>query len=160
MARRVISSTGFRSIIPALKAVCAGQSVFGEDIVAKNPEPDKRSNKADLSEYGLTDKEADIIRLIAGGLSNKELPAPSISARSQCATPTASSWTSSASNVGHSWRFFTTKIFRNEKKPSDPGFFSLKILIFTDQERLLQWAAPPESEEGRVVLKQESIRAR
>ncbi|NMA25774.1 MAG: response regulator transcription factor [Clostridiales bacterium] len=72
-ARGYILKQNFESIIPALKAVGAGQSVFGEDIVAKIPSLLSRSKKADLNDLGITEKEAEIIGLIAEGLSNKEI---------------------------------------------------------------------------------------
>ncbi len=72
-AKGYILKQDFESILPALKAVYAGQSVFGEDIVAKIPSLLSRSQKPSLSDYGITDKETEIIRLIADGLSNREI---------------------------------------------------------------------------------------
>lgn len=72
-ARGYILKQDFEGIIPALKAVYAGQSVFGEDIVAKIPGLLSRNQKVDLNDYGITDKETEIIRLIAEGLSNREI---------------------------------------------------------------------------------------
>lgn len=72
-AKGYILKQDFESILPALKAVYAGQSVFGEDIVAKIPGLLSQNKKADLSEFGITEKESEIIRLIAEGLSNKEI---------------------------------------------------------------------------------------
>lgn len=72
-AKGYILKQDFESILPALKAVYAGQSVFGEDIVAKIPNLLSRSQKADLVDYGITEKEAEVIRLIAEGLSNREI---------------------------------------------------------------------------------------
>ena len=72
-AKGYILKQNFESIIPALKAVYAGQSVFGEDIVAKIPHFLNESRKADLSCYNISEKESEIIRLIAEGLSNKEI---------------------------------------------------------------------------------------
>ena len=72
-ARGYILKQDFESIIPALKAVGAGQSVFGEDIVAKIPSLLSRNKKTDLHDFGITEKEAEIIGLIAEGLSNKEI---------------------------------------------------------------------------------------
>lgn len=71
-ARGYILKQNFESIIPSLKAVQAGQSVFGEDIAAKIPSLMNR-NKTDLAKYEITDKEEQIIALIAEGLSNKEI---------------------------------------------------------------------------------------
>lgn len=72
-ARGYILKQDFESIIPALKAVSAGQSVFGEDIVAKIPGLLNQNKKTDLHDFGITEKEAEIIGLIAEGLSNKEI---------------------------------------------------------------------------------------
>jgi DNA-binding NarL/FixJ family response regulator len=72
-AKGYILKQDFESITPALKAVGAGQSVFGEDIVAKIPGLLSQSKKADLNDFSITEKEAEIIGLIAEGLSNKEI---------------------------------------------------------------------------------------
>lgn len=72
-AKGYILKQDFESIVPALKAVYAGQSVFGEDIVAKLPGLLSESHKTDLAGYGITEKETEIISLIAEGLSNKEI---------------------------------------------------------------------------------------
>lgn len=72
-AKGYILKQDFESIIPALKAVDAGQSVFGEDIVAKIPSLLSQNKKMDLGDYGITEKEAEIIGLIAEGLSNREI---------------------------------------------------------------------------------------
>jgi DNA-binding NarL/FixJ family response regulator len=72
-AKGYLLKQNFESIVPALKAVYAGQSVFGDDIVAKIPSLIADGGKADFSSYGLTDKEETIIELIAEGLSNREI---------------------------------------------------------------------------------------
>ncbi|SHI20999.1 two component transcriptional regulator, LuxR family [Sporobacter termitidis DSM 10068] len=72
-AKGYILKQDFESILPALKAVYAGQSVFGEDIVAKIPSLLSRGEKTDLAGCGVTGKEAEIIALIAEGLSNREI---------------------------------------------------------------------------------------
>lgn len=72
-ARGYILKQDFESIIPALKAVSAGQSVFGEDIVAKIPGLLSQNKRMDLGEYGITEKESEVITLIAEGLSNREI---------------------------------------------------------------------------------------
>lgn len=71
-SRGYLLKQNFESIVPALKAVNTGQSVFGEDITAKIPLFIK-SQKTDPNQYGLTDKELEIIGLIAEGLSNREI---------------------------------------------------------------------------------------
>ena len=72
-AKGYLLKQNFESIVPSLKAVEAGQSVFGEDIVAKIPALMGSGGKADVKALGLTDKESDLIALVAEGLSNKEI---------------------------------------------------------------------------------------
>ena len=72
-AKGYILKQDFESIIPALLAVHAGQSVFGDDIVAKIPSLLNRSRKTSLDDYDITEKEAEIIRCIADGFSNREI---------------------------------------------------------------------------------------
>jgi DNA-binding NarL/FixJ family response regulator len=72
-AKGYILKQNFESIVPALKAVHAGQSVFGEDVMAKIPSLIAEGGRADISSYGLTEKEEAIIELIAEGLSNREI---------------------------------------------------------------------------------------
>lgn len=63
----------FESLLPALKAVANGQSVFGSEVIGKLPcfldKPDKFDNDA----FGITAKEMELIELVADGLSNKEI---------------------------------------------------------------------------------------
>ena len=72
-AKGYLLKQNFESIIPSLKAVEAGQSVFGEDIVAKIPTLMGSGGKTDAKALGLTEKESDLIALVAEGLSNKEI---------------------------------------------------------------------------------------
>lgn len=72
-ARGYILKQDFESIIPALNAVDAGQSVFGEDIIAKIPSLLSHKKKTDLHDFDITDKETELIALIAEGLSNREI---------------------------------------------------------------------------------------
>ena len=71
-ARGYLLKQNYESIIPSLRAVHAGQSVFGEDIIAKIPSL-FRSNKPNMLIYEITEKESEIITLIADGLNNKEI---------------------------------------------------------------------------------------
>ena len=73
-AKGYILKQNFESIIPSIKAVFAGQSVFGEDIIAKIPSF-LSERKSDLSGFCLSEKESEIIELIAQGLSNREIAA-------------------------------------------------------------------------------------
>lgn len=81
-AKGYILKQDFESIIPALRAVHIGQSVFGDAIVTKLPEllqsvkndTDNRETIASrLSAQGISERELDIIELIAKGLSNREI---------------------------------------------------------------------------------------
>lgn len=71
-AKGYIIKQNFECIVPSLKAVYAGQSVFGDDIVSKIPSL-INSSKTDFSKFGITEKELDIITVVAEGLSNKEI---------------------------------------------------------------------------------------
>ena len=71
-AKGYLLKQNFDCIIPSLKAVALGQSVFGEEIVSKIPEM-MNSSKKTFEGYSLSDKEVEIITLIAEGLSNKEI---------------------------------------------------------------------------------------
>ncbi len=73
-AKGYILKQDFEGIVPALKAVYSGQSVFGGEIVNKLPSiqtTDTRTEK--FAERGITEKEFEIIELVAKGLSNKEI---------------------------------------------------------------------------------------
>ncbi|WP_017414181.1 response regulator [Clostridium tunisiense] len=72
-AKGYIIKQNFESIVPSLRAVFMGQSVFGDDIVSKIPSLISTNNKTDFSASGITEKELDIITLVAEGLSNKEI---------------------------------------------------------------------------------------
>lgn len=72
-AKGYILKQDFESIAPALKAVFAGQSVFGDEIVTKIPALWKEGEKVNLAEWGISGREESIIELVAKGLSNKEI---------------------------------------------------------------------------------------
>lgn len=61
------------AIVPALKAVNSGQSVFGSEIVAKMPSFMNEATKPDFAEYGIGEREMAIIEQVAKGLNNKEI---------------------------------------------------------------------------------------
>lgn len=65
----------FEGIVPAIEAVYKGQSVFGGDIIGKLPNMTKEhsSNDDKFWNKGITEKEFEIIKLVADGLSNKEI---------------------------------------------------------------------------------------
>lgn len=73
-AKGYILKQDFEGIIPALKAVFSGQSVFGGNIVEKIPVVNRKKNTYDYYENkGITQKEYEIITLVAEGMNNKEI---------------------------------------------------------------------------------------
>ena len=74
-AKGYILKQDFEGIAPALEAVAGGQSVFGEKIITKLPELMKKKKKYDFAAHGISDKEREIMELVAEGLSNKEISA-------------------------------------------------------------------------------------
>lgn len=74
-AKGYLLKQDYQSIVPAIKAVALGQSVFGGEIMAKIPELLTRTQKFNYEEYDITEKEFSIIQLVADGLSNKEIAA-------------------------------------------------------------------------------------
>ena len=87
-AKGYIIKQDFDSIVPSLKAVYSGQSVFGNEITEKLPDilsaklsggSAAASNKTeggshfDFTSHGLTEQEAEIVKCVADGLSNKEI---------------------------------------------------------------------------------------
>lgn len=71
-AKGYLLKQNFESIVPSLKAVYSGQNVYGEEIVAKLPTMSSESSNT-LDGYNLTEREIDIIKQVAEGLSNKEI---------------------------------------------------------------------------------------
>ncbi|MBU3191811.1 response regulator transcription factor [Clostridium bowmanii] len=63
----------FESIIPCLKAVQAGQTVFGDEIITKIPSLITEKNKLKFSDFNINEKEFEIIAKVADGLNNKEI---------------------------------------------------------------------------------------
>ncbi len=73
-AKGYLLKQDYESILPALKAVYAGQNVYGNEIITKLPRLiSKATEQRSLIEYGISEKELDIITKIADGLSNKEI---------------------------------------------------------------------------------------
>ena len=60
-------------IIPAVKAVFNGQTVFGSEITGRLPELLSKKEEFDYGKYDISEKELDIIRSVADGLSNREI---------------------------------------------------------------------------------------
>ena len=69
-ARGYILKQNYESIAPSLRAVCAGQRVFGDEIITKLP---LMKNGRDIAAFGLTERETELLSAVAEGLSNKEI---------------------------------------------------------------------------------------
>lgn len=72
-AKGYLLKQDYDSILPALKAVSIGQSVFGSDVVTKLPDLMQKKKEFPYEEYQLTKKEYELLRMVAEGLSNKEI---------------------------------------------------------------------------------------
>ncbi len=72
-AKGYILKQDFEGIASALSAVMRGQTVFGEKIIGKLPELMKTPETFDYEAHGITDKEREILELVAAGRSNKEI---------------------------------------------------------------------------------------
>ncbi|MDD6102852.1 MAG: response regulator transcription factor [Clostridiales bacterium] len=72
-AKGYILKQSFETIAPAISAVNNGQTVFGEEIMTKMPDLLSGKKRFDKDSFGLTDKELEIITLVAEGLNNKEI---------------------------------------------------------------------------------------
>lgn len=73
-AKGYILKQDFECILPSLKAVYAGQNIYGTEIVTKLPNLlNAATEKKSFSEFGINPKEYDIIEQISEGLSNKEI---------------------------------------------------------------------------------------
>lgn len=74
-AKGYILKQDFEGVLPAIRAVYSGQNVFGNEIVNRLPNLINGNDNSDYKEKGITDKEYEIIELVAQGLSNKEIAA-------------------------------------------------------------------------------------
>ena len=74
-AKGYILKQDFEGIVPALKAVYGGQSVFGGEIVGKLPVLMQSKDEFHYSQYDINEKEQEVIEQVAmgKGLSNKEI---------------------------------------------------------------------------------------
>lgn len=72
-AKGYILKQDFESVLPAVRAVASGQSVFGSEIINSIPRIVREQNENVYDEKGITEKEKEIIELVAEGLSNKEI---------------------------------------------------------------------------------------
>lgn len=72
-AKGYLLKQDFEGIVPALKAVKGGQSVFGGEIMGKIPVLMQGKGEVDYRQYDISEKEQGIIELVAEGLSNREI---------------------------------------------------------------------------------------
>ncbi len=72
-AKGYILKQAFEGIAPAITAVYNGQTVFGEEVMEKIPSLMQTPAESCPEEYGLSEKELAIIRLVADGQNNKEI---------------------------------------------------------------------------------------
>ncbi|WP_373481894.1 response regulator transcription factor [Acetobacterium sp.] len=72
-AKGYIIKQNFESIVPSLRAVQIGQSVFGQDIVTKIPGLLNQLDHREANSFDLSDKELELIDRVAQGLSNREI---------------------------------------------------------------------------------------
>lgn len=63
----------YNSIIPAVKAVHTGQTVFGTEIISKIPDLLQKKIGFDYASCDIGEKEYTLITLVADGFSNKEI---------------------------------------------------------------------------------------
>ena len=68
-----ILKQNYEKLIPALEAVYDGHNVFGDEIVSRIPAVMNATEKSNKTDFGLNEKEIEIILLISQGLSNKEI---------------------------------------------------------------------------------------
>lgn len=71
----ILKSQSSDSIIDSLKAVYNGNMVFGKNLAQTISSMIKEDKKKPVKDYDLTERENDILKLIAEGYSNKEIAA-------------------------------------------------------------------------------------
>ena len=74
-AKGYLLKQDYSSILPALRAVYSGQTVFETEIVSRIPNLLQTAVSFDYSSYDINERELEIIELIANGYSNKEIAA-------------------------------------------------------------------------------------
>ncbi len=63
-------------IAPAVRTVAAGQNVLGDEVVGHIARtPDNHASLDDFAKLGLTDREIEVVELVAEGLDNHEIAA-------------------------------------------------------------------------------------
>lgn len=72
-AKGYLLKQDYQSIIPAIKAVHSGQTVFGGEIMAKIPRLLNKNEAFDYASFEISEREFSMIQLVAEGLSNREI---------------------------------------------------------------------------------------
>lgn len=72
-AKGYLIKQNIHTIIPALKAVMLGQSVFGGEISSKLPTLMTSPRGFEPERYNLSERESEVIELVAKGLNNREI---------------------------------------------------------------------------------------
>lgn len=73
-AKGYMLKQNFESLVLSIKAVEAGQNVYGTEIITKLPDLLKKSSGSEyFKKFNISEKEFEIIRQVAEGLSNKEI---------------------------------------------------------------------------------------
>lgn len=72
-AKGYLLKQDYQNIVPAIRAVFSGQTVFGSEIVSKIPSLLQKAPAFCYEDYDIHDRELEIIGLIAEGMSNKEI---------------------------------------------------------------------------------------
>lgn len=73
-AKGYILKQNFNSIVPALLAIEGGQNVFGDEITGKLPAlMSAASDTSQYEKYDISEREQNIISLVAEGLNNREI---------------------------------------------------------------------------------------
>lgn len=72
-AKGYLLKQDYTSLLPALSAVASGQTVFGCEVVSKLPGLFRKAEDFDYAAAQISTRELEIIRLVADGLSNKEI---------------------------------------------------------------------------------------
>lgn len=63
----------YGNLLPAIRAVCSGQTVFGDAITHRIPDLLQKKQTFDCEKYDISERELAIIERIADGLSNREI---------------------------------------------------------------------------------------
>ncbi len=73
-AKGYILKQDYEGIAAAVRSVYSGQNVYGGDIIGRLPSLlEAEPNTSAFTDRGITDKEYEIVELVAEGLSNKEI---------------------------------------------------------------------------------------